>query len=307
MTPGVAVLGDFVIALVISFIVIIPVMLAWRKFTRGLERRAWSWYLAAPGHQADRRHRVVRALLTWRLRGSVRLRRARYSLRAALGRGLQLGLPVAAIIAATAPVFGMSWYFDTENWAAGMWNSWAEERTDTWRAAMVEAEEALEGPGAGTFALAPVRRHPSLGSTQVSSGLAGHRVSKAQLDERLACHADTPGLPVDGLEQLFGKVHVDPARQPPGPPRMREVQVCGQVLAAVVQRVEARGGRDLTPRRTALLPPAGPAAVAPDISPARRRRLDLVSCPCGAQHRGGRRPARRARGSALRCAARVVG
>ena len=33
----------------------------------------------------------------------------------------------------------MSWYFDTENWAAGMWNSWAESRTDTWRAAMVRA------------------------------------------------------------------------------------------------------------------------------------------------------------------------
>ena len=33
----------------------------------------------------------------------------------------------------------MSWYFDTENWAAGMWNSWAESRTDVWRAAMVQA------------------------------------------------------------------------------------------------------------------------------------------------------------------------
>ena len=42
----------------------------------------------------------------------------------------------SAIIAATVPVWGMSWYFDTENWAAGIWNSWAEERTDTWRAAM---------------------------------------------------------------------------------------------------------------------------------------------------------------------------
>jgi 3',5'-cyclic AMP phosphodiesterase CpdA len=33
----------------------------------------------------------------------------------------------------------MSWYFDTENWAAGIWNSWAEERTDAWREAMVRA------------------------------------------------------------------------------------------------------------------------------------------------------------------------
>ena len=47
------------------------------------------------------------------------LRAARYSLPAALSRGLQIGLPAAAFVAATTPVFGMSWFFDTENWAAG--------------------------------------------------------------------------------------------------------------------------------------------------------------------------------------------
>ena len=36
----------------------------------------------------------------------------------------------------------MSWYFDTENWAAGVWDSWAEARTDTWREAMIEAVAA---------------------------------------------------------------------------------------------------------------------------------------------------------------------
>ena len=51
----------------------------------------------------------------------------------------------------------MSWYFDTENWAAGMWNSWAESRTDTWRESMVRAVLAPEGGRAGpaTFALTP--------------------------------------------------------------------------------------------------------------------------------------------------------
>ncbi len=77
--------------------------------------------------------------LRHRLRFAVRMRAARYSIRAALGQALQHGLPLAAVIAATVPVWGMSWYFDTENWAAGMWNSWAESRTDTWRAAMVRA------------------------------------------------------------------------------------------------------------------------------------------------------------------------
>jgi 3',5'-cyclic AMP phosphodiesterase CpdA len=36
----------------------------------------------------------------------------------------------------------MSWYFDTENWAAGIWNSWAEHRTDSWREAMSLAVNA---------------------------------------------------------------------------------------------------------------------------------------------------------------------
>ena len=56
----------------------------------------------------------------------------------------RVGLPLAAILAATVPVWGMSWYFDTENWAAGIWNSWAESRTDTWREAMVRAVLAAE-------------------------------------------------------------------------------------------------------------------------------------------------------------------
>jgi len=74
---------------------------------------------------------------------AIRLRAARFSIPAALTQALRSGLPFAAILAATVPVWGMSWYFDTENWAAGMWNSWAESRTDDWRAAMVR--EVLSG------------------------------------------------------------------------------------------------------------------------------------------------------------------
>ena len=86
-----------------------------------------------------------------------RLRELRYSVPATLNRGLQRGLPFAAIIAATAPVWGMSWYFDTENWAAGIWNSWAESRADTWRESMVRAVLAQEGGSAGpaSFAVDP--------------------------------------------------------------------------------------------------------------------------------------------------------
>ena len=60
----------------------------------------------------------------------------RYSLPFALERGLQMGLPIIAVAVATVPIWGMSWYFNSENWAAAIYNSWAEQRTDTWRSAM---------------------------------------------------------------------------------------------------------------------------------------------------------------------------
>ena len=94
---------------------------------------------------------------------------ARLSIPGALGRGVRLGLPVAAIIAATVPVWGMSWYFDTENWAAGIWNSWAETRTDTgarpWSAPCAPSE--LEPSHSTGFAVR--RRRASATATSPSS------------------------------------------------------------------------------------------------------------------------------------------
>ena len=141
LSPGVAVIGDLAVALVVAFAIVVPLKLAFRKATRGLERRAWQWSLgfAPVGRAARWGHLAVRWWLESRMRFAIRLRQARYSLPQALGRGLQIGVPFAAIIVATIPVFGMSWYFDTENWAASIWNSWAESRTDIWRAAMVKA------------------------------------------------------------------------------------------------------------------------------------------------------------------------
>ena len=47
--------------------------------------------------------RITDAWLRRRLRFSIRMREARYPFRAALNQGLQSGLPLAAIIAATVP------------------------------------------------------------------------------------------------------------------------------------------------------------------------------------------------------------
>jgi len=160
VSPLVAVGGDAVVGLMLAFGVAVPLHLLGRRIARPLYRLAWPWCLGpAPGRPGPQLvQRAVRAWLTSRLRFSMRLRAARYSLPTALGRGLQIGLPLAAILAATVPVWGMSWYFDTENWAAGIWNSWAESRTDTWREAMVRAVEArttAAGRPAPSFTVTP--------------------------------------------------------------------------------------------------------------------------------------------------------
>ncbi len=157
VSPGFATLGDLAIALLLAFVVVIPSSVLWRRLTRGPERRLWGWCLKVPGAERGRGRKAVAALVAHRLRLEIRLTQARYSVRTALSRGLQIGLPLAAVVAATVPVWGISWYFDTENWAAGLWNSWAEERTDTWREAMVgavSAEELAKGP-ARAFAVSP--------------------------------------------------------------------------------------------------------------------------------------------------------
>ena len=140
LAPAVAVAGDMFLAAAITLLVINPLYLLWRWPTRWIERPMWRWYEARgdttrPGWLEW----LVTAWLRRRLVYAVRMRAARYSIRSALNQALQTGLPLAAVIAATVPVWGMSWYFDTENWAAGMWNSWAESRTDEWRAAMVRS------------------------------------------------------------------------------------------------------------------------------------------------------------------------
>ena len=126
---------------------------------------------------------------------AIRIRELRYSVPAALGSGLQRGLPFAAIIAATVPVWGMSWYFDTENWAAGMWNSWAESRTDTWRASMVRAVLASEGGIAGPTSFAT---DPGVGSGISRSSSSAIRAkatrSRHVLRDQLLTVANSPDV-----------------------------------------------------------------------------------------------------------------
>ena len=158
VSPGVAVLGDMLIAVILGLFVISPAYLMWRGPTRWIERRVWRWHIRAVRSSASSvASRATGVWLRWRMSYAIRMRAARFSIPTALNRGLQSGLPFAAILAATVPVWGMSWYFDTENWAAGMWNSWAASRTDEWRAEMVRAVLSSQGdrPQPLPFAVAP--------------------------------------------------------------------------------------------------------------------------------------------------------
>jgi Calcineurin-like phosphoesterase len=158
LSPGIAVLGDMLIAVIVTLLIVDPTHLAWRKPTRWIERRIWRRHLTdLRSAGAGWTERAIGTWLRWRLTFAIRMRGSRFSIPAALSRSLQVGLPFAAIVAATVPVWGMSWYFDTENWAAGIWNSWAESRTDRWREEMARAVLAAQGGGVtpATFAVAP--------------------------------------------------------------------------------------------------------------------------------------------------------
>jgi uncharacterized membrane protein HdeD (DUF308 family) len=141
ISPLVAAAGDVVTAFIVAFGIILPCRLLWRKMTRPVERRAWERLLARSdkGHGLGFWGRLSRAWLMARLRFSWRMAQARRSPRAALSWGLQVGLPATAILIAVNPIWGFSWFFNSESWTTGIWDRWAATRTDSWREKMIQA------------------------------------------------------------------------------------------------------------------------------------------------------------------------
>ena len=141
VSPLVAVVGDVIYALIMALGIVTPLHLAWRCCTRPLERRAWVGLLPRlnQGGRLQPTWQLIRLWLLTRLRFSMRVRHAYISPTAALRRGLQIGLPLTAILVAVNPIWGVSWFFNTETWAAGVWEKWVEYRVDPWRQAMVES------------------------------------------------------------------------------------------------------------------------------------------------------------------------
>ena len=141
LSPLVATIGDMVIALIVTYAILAPLRLLLLKVMRRRAQRLWAWI--AQKDEKDRRWYSPRGLaaawLSQRIRAEVRFIKAGYSMPTAVRTGLKIGLPWAALLVAVMPVLGMSWYFDTENWASGIWDKWAANRADVWRMAMIRS------------------------------------------------------------------------------------------------------------------------------------------------------------------------
>jgi uncharacterized membrane protein HdeD (DUF308 family)/3',5'-cyclic AMP phosphodiesterase CpdA len=162
LAPIFAVVGDLAAAMLLAVGVMGPIRLALRRATWPLERRGWSRLVASSIERPPRLlDRLLRLYLVRNLRIWIRFHQMRDSLPLVVERALMMSLPVVAVFVATVPIWGMSWYFNSENWAASIYNSWAEHRTDTWRTAMTRAVLAST-PGAdpaGALTITP----PELG------------------------------------------------------------------------------------------------------------------------------------------------
>src|SRR5262245_19365233 len=142
VSPFVATVGDVLMTIAAAAFLLLPARLLWRRLSRPVERLAWSLRVAAADGNAPM-NRVVAWLndrwLDWRFAFSTRLRAARMSLPAALLLLLRLGLPLTAFFVAINPIWGFTWYFNTENWASGIYQKMTQLRVDPWRVAMIDA------------------------------------------------------------------------------------------------------------------------------------------------------------------------
>lgn len=141
LSPLVATIGDMVIALIVTYAIFAPLRLMLLNLMRKRAQRLWGWI--AQVEEKDRRwfhpRSWVAGWLSLRIRAELRFIKAGYSMPTAIRTGLKVGLPWAALLVAIMPVLGMSWYFDTENWASGIWDKWAASRADVWRMAMIRS------------------------------------------------------------------------------------------------------------------------------------------------------------------------
>ena len=141
ITPAAATLGDIVAALVLSLVVLYPLELVWRRVTRPIERAAWRRILHDTTPQVEQRwsERAVRWWAEHRMRRDVARDLENNTLHGAVRQLIRAGLPITAVLIAVHPIWGFSWYFNSENWATAAWQKIAQSRVDRWREAMIDA------------------------------------------------------------------------------------------------------------------------------------------------------------------------
>jgi hypothetical protein len=142
ISPVVATGGDLLMTLVFAALVVLPARLLWRRITRPAERLAWSLHLGSEAGSLRLNPAAEWLIARWlaiRFGFSMRLRKTRGSLSLMLILLLRLGLPVTAYFVAFNPIWGFTWYFNTESWATGVYQKMTELRVDPWRVSMIDA------------------------------------------------------------------------------------------------------------------------------------------------------------------------
>lgn len=161
IAPFAAVVGDAVVAIVIGAVIVLPIRALWRKVTRPAERAGWERFIFLREHDRSPLigERVLRFWLQCRMTAAVETRRIRYSLNFAFWQVMRIGLPATAVLIAVNSIWGFSWYFNSENWAAGIYQTIAAGRVDVWRVRMTaeaEKQATLAGvPADRTFEIKP--------------------------------------------------------------------------------------------------------------------------------------------------------
>lgn len=161
ISPFTALIGDTLVAILLAVLLALPLRLFLRKVSRPLERIAWRRldHLRATNAPATFWQSGVEFWLSRRMRLAMEMRDFRHSPNFALWRVLRVGLPLTAILIAVNSIWGFSWYFNSENWASGVWQEITKERVDPWRRHMivdVEKDAVAKGiPAEKVFAVAP--------------------------------------------------------------------------------------------------------------------------------------------------------
>jgi 3',5'-cyclic AMP phosphodiesterase CpdA len=118
----------------------------------------------SPDHRLRWSERALRWWAEHRLRRYVAMDLENNTLEGAVRQTIRTGLPLTAVLVAVNPIWGFSWYFNSENWASAVWQRIAETRVDGWRVAMIDgvvrAAGSTDVTAGGLFEVRPPRVEP---------------------------------------------------------------------------------------------------------------------------------------------------